>query len=607
MKLSNLIDPFQPATGAPPKTLTAFLRWCLAGAWPVIFLAALISSLAGITETGTAWVLGHVIDTVTARGPEALLTSANLGLLVLTLGFFLILRPLAFGSSNLMTAVVIVPSLAPLVISRLHRWMLDQSVNYFDDDFAGRLAQKQAQTARAVTDMTVEIINTVTFALASLVGTFALLFSIDIRLAPVFLVWLVGYGFTIRWFMPRVRSRAKARAGARAIVTGQVVDTVTNIRTVKLFAQNAREDASTLDALDEFRARSLDFGHLAAGFRITLMLLAGMLPVLLIGGTLVVWAGGGTSEGGIVSAGVISIRIAQMTGWVSFALMGIYRELGEIEDGMRTLTPDRRLLDAPGARPLGVTGGQIRFENVGFAYGRKTGGVQGIDLTIAPGEKLALVGPSGAGKSTLLSLLMRLYDPETGRICIDGQDIRNVTQDSLRQAIGMVTQETALFNRSARDNILYGRPEAGEPALISATERAEAYDFVQGLEDIAGRQGYEAHLGERGVKLSGGQRQRIAIARVLLKDAPILVLDEATSALDSEVEAAIQDTLDKMMDGKTVIAIAHRLSTIAHMDRIVVLAEGQVAEQGSHEALLAQGGIYAGLWSRQSGGFLAEA
>ncbi len=607
MKLSQLIDPFRPAIGAPPETLIAFIRWCLTGAWPVLAFAAVVSALAGITETGTAWVLGHVIDTVTARGPEALLTSANLGLLVLTLGFFLILRPLAFGSSNLMTAVVIAPALAPLVISRLHRWMLDQSVNYFDDDFAGRLAQKQAQTARAVTDMTVEFINTVTFALASLVGTFALLFSIDMRLAPVFLVWLIIYGLVISWFMPRVRIRAKARAGARAIVTGQVVDTVTNIRTVKLFAQNAREDASTLDALDEFRARSLDFGHLAAGFRITLMLLAGMLPVLLIGGTLVVWAGGGTSEGGIVSAGVISIRIAQMTGWVSFALMGIYRELGEIEDGMRTLTPDRRLLDAPDARPLAVTGGEIRFEDVGFAYGRKTGGVQGINLTVAPGEKLALIGPSGAGKSTLLALLMRLYDPETGRVLIDGQDISHVTQDSLRQAIGMVTQETALFNRSARENILYGQPEAGEAALIAASERAEAHGFVQGLEDMTGRQGYDAHLGERGVKLSGGQRQRIAIARVLLKDAPIVVLDEATSALDSEIEAAIQETLDRMMEGKTVIAIAHRLSTIAHMDRILVLSEGRIVENGSHDELLAKGGLYAGLWARQSGGFLAEA
>ncbi len=607
MKLSQLIDPFSPATGAPPSALMAFIRWSLAGAWPVLVVAAVISALAGLTETGTAWVLGHVIDTVTAHGPDAVLTRESLGLLVLALGFFLILRPLAFGSSNLMTSVAIGPALSPMIFARLHRWMLSQSVGYFDDDFAGRLAQKQAQTANAMTDFMVESINTMAFALASMVGTFALIFTIDARLAPVFLVWLIIYGFTVRWFMPRIRARSKARAGSRAVVTGQVVDTVSNIRTVKLFAQNAREDATTLEALDTFRQRSLEFGQLAAGFRFTLMLLAGMLPVLLTGGALLAWTQGHTTQGGIVSAGVISIRIAQMTGWGSFTMMALYRDLGEIEDGMHTLTPDRRLLDSPSARPLAVTGGEIRFEQVGFAYGRQKGGVQGIDLTIAPGEKLALVGPSGAGKSTLLALLMRLYDPETGRVLIDGQDISHVTQESLRQAIGMVTQETALFNRSARDNILYGRPDAGETALLSATRRAEAHDFVQGLEDIAGRQGYDAHLGERGVKLSGGQRQRIAIARVLLKDAPIVVLDEATSALDSEVEAAIQDTLDKMMEGKTVIAIAHRLSTIAHMDRIVVLSEGRIVENGSHEALLAKGGIYAGLWARQSGGFLAEA
>ncbi|WP_281842316.1 ABC transporter ATP-binding protein [Sinisalibacter aestuarii] len=606
MKPSELIDPFRPAEGAPPHALMAFIRWCISGAWGVIALAAIVSALAGLTETGTAWVLGKVIDTVVSHGREALFTAANAGIFALALAFFLLARPLAFGLSNLATAVVVAPAVSPLVMSRLHRWMLTQSVGFFDDDFAGRIAQKQAQTANAMTNFVVEAINVLAFALASLIGTFALVTAIDPWLALVFAVWFVFYIALIRWFMPRIRLRSKARAAARAVVTGQVVDTITNIRTVKLFAHAEREDAAAIDAIDTFRGRALEFGKLSASLRLSLMVLAGLLPLLLTGGALVAWSRGAASEGDIVAAGVVSIRVAQMTGWVSFALMGLYRDIGEIEDGMRTLTPDRRLPDAPDARPLALTGGGIRFDGVDFAYGKAVGGVTAISLDVAPGEKLGIVGPSGAGKSTLVALLLRLHDPEAGRILIDGQDLRGVTQDSLRRAIGMVTQETALFNRSARDNILYGNPDAGEDALHAAARKARADDFIAGLVDGSGRRGYEAHLGERGVKLSGGQRQRIALARAILKDAPILVLDEATSALDSEVEAEIQDTLYDVMQGKTVIAIAHRLSTIAHMDRIVVLSDGRIAEQGSHEALLAAGGLYARLWAHQSGGFLGE-
>jgi ATP-binding cassette subfamily B protein len=353
-----------------------------------------------------------------------------------------------------------------------------------------------------------------------------------------------------------------------------------------------------------FRDKAVAFGYLAAGFRFCLMSLAGILPVVLIGGTIVLWQSGQASQGDIVAAGAIAIRIAQMTGWVSFTLMQIYSNIGEVEDGIRTLTPRNRVEDDPDAPALRVGEGRIAFRGLGFAYGRDSGGVEKINLEIAPGEKVGIVGASGVGKSTLVALLLRLYDAEKGRIEIDGQDVTRVTQESLRRQIGMVTQETAMFNRSARENILYGRPDATADEVIEAAKRAEAHEFIVDLVDHMGRKGYDAHLGERGVKLSGGQRQRIALARAILKDAPILVLDEATSALDSEVEAAIQTALDRIMEGKTVLAIAHRLSTLTEMDRIVVMEAGRIVEVGSHDALLAKGGLYAQYWNRQSGGFI---
>jgi ATP-binding cassette subfamily B protein len=383
-----------------------------------------------------------------------------------------------------------------------------------------------------------------------------------------------------------------------------VVDTITNIKTVKLFAHAAFEDRVALKAMEVFRDRSLEYGVIAAWFRLALMTLAGILPVILIGGTILLWQDGLATPGGIAAAGAISMRIAQMTGWVSFTLMTIYTSVGEVEDGMQTLAVAHSLADAPGAVELARVKGEIRFEGVTFAYGRQRGGVADIDLTIRAGEKLGIVGASGAGKSSLVALLLRLYDTEQGRVLVDGQDVRAVSQESLRRQIGMVTQETAMFNRSARDNIGYGRPDASEAEIIAASKAAEAHEFIDGMIDHQGRRGYEAYLGERGVKLSGGQRQRIALARAFLKDAPILVLDEATSALDSEVEASIQEALGRVMQGKTVLAIAHRLSTIAAMDRIIVMEHGRIVEQGDHAGLLAKGGVYARYWNRQSGGFI---
>ena len=601
--LGGMIDGFRPAEGPPPRQLGAFFRWCLAGAWPALSLAAVVSAIAGTLEVVTAYLLGLVVDSVTASGAENYFAD-NATLLLIFAGFFVVLRPLVFGASAAFNGIVVPPNIYPLVQSRLHRWSLGHSVSFFDNDFAGRIAQKQMQTARAVTDVTAEIINVVFFALASLVGSVFLLLAMDWRIAFALILWLALYFAMIRWFMPRIRIRSAARASARAMVTGQVVDTVTNIKTVKLFGHIDHEDRSALDAMAQLRGRALSFGHLSTGFRFALMTVAGILPVLLIIGALMLWRMGVTTAGDIAAAGAVAIRISQMTGWVSFTLMAIYSNIGEIEDGMRTLTPPHDLVDAGAATLLKVPDGEIRFDHVTFAYGDETGGIRDIDLRIRPGEKLGIVGASGAGKSTLVALLLRLCDAEAGAVLIDGQDLRAVTQNSLRQQIGMVTQETAMFNRSARDNILYGRPDATFDEVVSAAKRAEAHDFILELKDHKGNRGYDAYLGERGVKLSGGQRQRVALARAILKDAPILVLDEATSALDSEVEASIQNALEGVMEGKTVVAIAHRLSTIARMDRIIVMHDGQIVEDGTHDDLLAQDGLYARYWNRQSGGFI---
>jgi ATP-binding cassette subfamily B protein len=603
MTFGPTIAPFRPAQTNPPATTWKFFRWALEGAWPGILWAAFWSACAGSLEAISATILGDVIDAANTANPATVLTD-HFWLFVIFVGFYLVARPLIFGINTHATSIIVEPNLFPLILSRMHRWTMGQAVTFFDNDFAGRIAQKQMQVARAATDVASGTIETVTFSLASVVGSIALLVTIDVRISGLLVLWIAAYILFIRGFLRKVRGASGARAAARAMVTGQIVDTVTNMKTVKLFAHSKYEDRVALEAMDSFREKAIEYGIISSWFRLSLMALAGVLPVLLVGATVWLWSIGGASSGDIAAAGAISFRLAQMTGWVSFSLMGIFGNLGEVEDGIKTLTPPYTLADAPDAVELPPAEGLVQMEGVSFAYGRKKGGLDEVTLTIRPGEKIGLVGASGAGKTTLVSLLLRLYDTEKGRVLIDGHDVRAITQESLRRQIGMVTQETAMFNRSARDNIMYGNPEASEAQMFAAARQAEAHDFILGLKDSAGRTGYDAYLGERGVKLSGGQRQRIALARAFLKDAPILVLDEATSALDSEVEASIQDALAKVMQGKTVLAIAHRLSTIAEMDRIVVLDEGRIVEQGSHSELLAAHGLYARYWNRQSGGFI---
>jgi ATP-binding cassette subfamily B protein len=601
--LADMIDAFARAEGPPPDRLWRFMHWALEGAFPAVGFGLAVSVAVGVTEVGTAWLVGWLIDLAQSRGPENLIAETWPALVGAVL-FFLVLRPVLMGLGAAINALTLGPNLYPLVLSRLNRHTLGQSLSFFDDDFAGRIAQKQQQTARAITEAISETVNVLGLAVTAILGAIVVVGEVDGWLALGMLAWIGSYAVLIRHYMPKIRARSKARAAARAIVTGQVVDTITNIATVKLFSHGMQEDRAALDALAGYRGATIDFGAASAAFRFWLMTLAGALPVVLIGGTLLLWTRGAASAGDIATAGLISTRLAQMSGWVSMTAMSVFTNVGEIEDGMRTLSPPHAIVDAKGAVVPARTRGAVDFEDVRFGYGRPQAALDGFTLHVRPGERVALVGRSGAGKTTAVSLLLRLYEVEGGRIRLDGTDIRAMTQDALRAQIGTVRQETAMFNRSALENIRYGRPRATVEEVHEAARRAEAHEFILGLRDYKGRTGYDAHLGERGVKLSGGQRQRIALARVILKDAPILVLDEATSALDSEVEAAIQDTLDTVMEGKTVIAIAHRLSTIARMDRIVVLEGGRIVEEGTHAALIARRGLYARFWERQSGGFI---
>ena len=605
-RLGDLIDPFAPAEGPPPQRLWPFSRWALRGSEKAILAAVCVTFLTGLAELVAARFTGWVIDSAGATGQGAF-WGPYWGLIVFGLVFFLLIRPLILVFDAGVSSILLGPNLFPLVLSRVNRHTLGHSMRFFENDFAGRISQKAFQTARSLTDLVIELTDVLIYALAMFLGSFVLIGAIDPRLLLVFALWAVLYVAALRFFIPRVQARSQARAGARTQVSGQIVDTLSNIATVKLFAADDQEDRATLGALGHYRDRSLEFGTISAFFRVVLTTLGGLLPMVSILGALYLWTRGSASAGDIAMTAMVTTRLSMLTNRLGRTMMTIYTHIGEIEDGVATLTGRHDISDRADALPR-APHGRIVFDHVGFAYGGEKSALRDFDLSIAPGEKVALVGASRAGKSTAVSLLLRLYDVEEGRILLGGTDIRDVTQSGLRQVISVVRQETAMFNRSAMDNIRYGRPDATEAEVYAAARRASAHEFILGLSDHTSNRGYDARLGERGVKLSGGQRQRIALARAILKDAPVLVLDEATSALDSEVEAEIQDALQEVMSGKTVLAIAHRLSTIAQMDRIVVMDGGRIVEQGPHEALLAQGGLYARYWARQSGGFLgAEA
>ncbi|MBJ3775798.1 ABC transporter ATP-binding protein [Acuticoccus sp. 2012] len=602
-----MIEPFASYDDPePPSELVPFLRWSLKDAHVAIVLLASFSLLFGAAEAAVFYLIGGLVDRAAAAGPAEIFAS-EWPWLVMLLVAVLVAKPVMQLGQSAMGSLVLSPGLAPMTIWRLHRHTLGQAMRYFEEDFTGRIAQKQTQTATALTTVVIDTLTGLGMLVAYLVSMAAFLGSAEPWLAVVVGVWVVLFALALRWGVPRVRARAKARAAARATVTGQLVDSLSHIKTVKLFAHANREEDAARKALAGFRQAGLAFGRSMMTMRVIIAAMSAGITVVMILGALWFYHLGEATIGVVAMAAMMTLRLTAMSGWMAQSALTIFGELGTIEDGAATLSPSHEVVDRPQARAPATTRGHVEFQNVTFRYGRPTGGVAGLDLDVAAGEKVGLVGRSGAGKSTAVSLLLRLYDVEEGRVLLDGVDIRDLTQDGLRRAISTVTQETAIFNRSALDNVLYGRPNAGREAAFDAARRARAHEFITGLRDGRGRTGYDAHLGERGVKLSGGQRQRIALARAILKDAPILVLDEATSALDSEVEADIQDALKEVMANKTVLAIAHRLSTIAAMDRIVVMDAGRVVEEGPHKELLARGGLYADLWSRQSGGFLEAA
>ncbi len=603
--LENLVDPYidYPLTDRPPTKLWPFIREYCRPFWRVFTITGILSVVVAAIEIWLIGYLGRLVDVLTASNPATFWADNGTEMVLVAL-FLLLIRPVLQMIDVGLLNNAIMPNLGTLIRWRAHSHVLRQSVGWFENDFAGRIASRIMQTPPAAGEAVFQVFDAMAYSTAYVIGAVILLSTSDPRLALPLLVWLALYGWLVKWTVARVGPASKESSDARSAVTGRVVDSYTNIHSVKMFAHTLGEKDYAKEAIEKSRETFQVEMRIYTKMDVGLTLINGFLIVAVVGWAIWLWSASAATVGMVAVASSLVLRLSAMTGWIMWALASFFRNLGIVAEGMETIAQPITLVDAPAAPGLKPGAGKITFEGLVHRYGREKGGLEGVDLTIEPGQKIGLVGRSGAGKSTLVKLLLRFYDIEEGTIKIDDQNIADVTQDSLRARIGMVQQDSSLLHRSVRDNILYGRPDATEDEVINAAKQAEAHDFILDLEDPNGKTGYDAEVGERGVKLSGGQRQRIALARVILKDAPILVLDEATSALDSEVEAEIQKTLYEMMEGKTVIAIAHRLSTIARMDRIVVIDDGKVVEDGTHDALLASGGLYANFWERQSGGFI---
>ena len=600
----NLVDPFSKyqELDNPPKTVRSFLMSYTKPFLGIFIMTGVVAILAAASEIYLIYLLGWIIDIVSGDPKDVFAKNSNN--FIWAIAFILIFRPLIYAIDVLLINNTLMVNVATLFRWRGHKHVLRQSIGWFENDFAGRIANRVMQTPRSAGEVVFQVFDALGYSLAYIFGGLLLLNSVDFRLMLPMAIWFLLYLVLISWVIRNISPASKASSDARSSLNGQIVDTYTNIHSVKLFAHQNQELNSAKSAIEKTRQTFAREMRLYTIMDFGLNILNGLLTTSLIGMSLYLWYIGEATAGTIAAASALAIRLNAMTGWIMWAISSFFRELGVIQEGMDTLADPIKLKDQENAENLEVTKARIKVKNLSHHYGLKKGGLNKLSVTFKENEKVGLVGRSGAGKSTLLKLILRFYDVEAGAICIDGQDISKITQVSLHKNIGVVQQDSSLLHRSIRENICYGKSDATEKEIIAAAKKAHAHDFILNLQDESGRKGYDAHVGERGIKLSGGQRQRITLARVILKNAPILLLDEATSALDSEIENQIQDTLKNMMKGKTVIAIAHRLSTIAQMDRILVLDNGKIIEDGDHQSLLSKGGLYCELWHHQSGGFL---